>query len=91
MLSQPLRRWVAIGARPGFKQNCVMMEVEGGRMKLPPFWLMVLLLVAVGCVAEQPNASLYNEKADARQDIAAAVANAEGSRRNIVLIFGANW
>ena len=38
-----------------------------------------------------PPLSIYNEKADARHDIAAAIAKAEESKRNIVLIFGANW
>ena len=33
----------------------------------------------------------YDEKADAHHDVAAAVANAGASKRNIVLVFGANW
>ena len=44
------------------------------------------------CAAQKPpTTSLYDEKADARRDVAAAIASAEGSQRNIVLIFGANW
>ena len=34
---------------------------------------------------------IYNERANARQDIAAAIAKASKTGRNIVLIFGANW
>jgi protein disulfide-isomerase len=52
-------------------------------------WVLILFLVALSCAARQ--APVYDEKADARQDIAAAIANAEGSKRNIVLVFGANW
>jgi thioredoxin 1 len=61
------------------------------------YWILVLLLLVFGCVQKQPasaNASsspIYDEKADAHRDITAAIANAEGSKRNIVLIFGANW
>ncbi len=52
-------------------------------------WVLILFFVALSCAAKQ--ASVYDEKADARQDIAAAIANAEGSKKNIVLVFGANW
>jgi thioredoxin len=38
--------------------------------------------------ASQP---IYDEQADARRDIAAAIAQASKTGRNIVLIFGANW
>jgi hypothetical protein len=34
---------------------------------------------------------IYDEQADARQDIAAAISQASKTNRNIVLIFGANW
>jgi thioredoxin len=34
---------------------------------------------------------LYDEQANAREDIAAAVAKASRTGRNVVLIFGANW
>ena len=60
-------------------------------MKTPKLRFMFLVLVATGCAAEQNAAPIYNEQADARQDIAAAVTKAEGNRKNIVLIFGANW
>lgn len=38
--------------------------------------------------ATQP---IYDPQADARRDIAAALAQASKTGRNIVLIFGANW
>jgi len=60
-------------------------------MNRPMYWLLLLFLLIFGCAGQQPSASIYDEKADARRDIAAAIANAEASKRNIVLIFGANW
>ena len=61
---------------------------------------LILFLVVFGCAGRQPEAggaasksssSIYDEHADAQRDIDAAIANAEASKRNIVLIFGANW
>ena len=60
-------------------------------MNRPKYWFLILFLLVLGCAAKQPSTSIYDEQADARHDIAAAIANAEGSKRNIVLIFGANW
>jgi len=69
-----------------------MMEVEGEFMNRSKYWFLILFLLFFGCARKQPTtASIYDEKADAHRDIAAAIANAEGSQRNIVLIFGANW
>jgi len=50
--------------------------------------LPLFLLVAVTIAAEQPP---YDEKADAHQQIAAAVAEASKAQKNIILVFGANW
>ena len=55
------------------------------------FWFFILFLLVLGCAGKEPAASIYDEKADAHHDIAAAIANAGESKRNIVLIFGANW
>ncbi len=55
------------------------------------YWFLILLLMVIGCTTKQPTTSIYDEQADARHDIAAAISNAQGSNRNIVLIFGANW
>jgi hypothetical protein len=49
----------------------------------------VFILSTLSCAAKK--APLYDEKADASRDIASAVAVAETSKRNIVLVFGANW
>jgi hypothetical protein len=48
----------------------------------------LLLVAALASAASQP---IYDEQADARQDIAAAISQAPKTNRNIVLIFGANW
>jgi len=74
-----------------FVKTCVMMEVEGVWMTRPQYCLLVLFLFVAGCAGKQPAASVYDEKADAHHDIAAAIATAGESKRNIVLIFGANW
>jgi protein disulfide-isomerase len=68
-----------------------MMEAKGVLMNSPKYWFLILFLLILGCAAKQSTAPIYDEKADARRDIAAAIAKAEGSKRNIVLIFGANW
>jgi protein disulfide-isomerase len=42
----------------------------------------------VSIAAEQPP---YDEKADAHQQITAAIAEASKAHRNVILVFGANW
>jgi len=68
-----------------------MMEAKGVLMIPSKYWFLIAFLLVIGCAGQQPSASLYNEKADAHHDVSAAIANAKGSNRNIVLIFGANW
>lgn len=68
-----------------------MMKAKGVLMNRPKYWFLILFLLLFGCARKQPTASIYDEKADAHRDIATAIANAEESQRNIVLIFGANW
>ena len=62
-------------------------------MNRPKYCFLLLFLLILGCAGKEtnPTASIYDEKADAHRDIAAAIAKAEGSARNVVLIFGANW
>ena len=60
-------------------------------MNPPKYWFLILFLLVIGCATKQPTTSIYDEQADARHDIAAAISTHEGSKRNIVLIFGANW
>jgi protein disulfide-isomerase len=61
------------------------------RTRFLPGFVVLLLLVSMARAAEEP---IYDEKADASRQIAAAitVASQPGKpARNIVLVFGANW
>ena len=60
-------------------------------MRLAIFSLAVCGLVLGSSLARAASQPIYNEHAHARQDIAAAVAAASKTGRDIVLIFGANW
>ena len=51
-------------------------------------FLPLALLAGVTIAAEQPP---YDEKADVRQQITAAIAEASKAHRNVILVFGANW
>lgn len=53
-----------------------------------PKLLLLVLLACVTLAAERPP---YDEKADARQQIAAAIEEASKAQKNIILVFGANW
>ena len=55
------------------------------------FGVLLFSVFVLGFARNQSRAPIYDEKADAHRDIAAAIAHAEGSKKNIVLIFGANW
>jgi len=48
----------------------------------------LMMSAALARAATQP---IYDTQADARRDIAAALAQASKTGRNVVLIFGANW
>jgi len=48
------------------------------------------VLAATACLSAADN-PIYDEQADAHQQMAAAIAEAARSGRNIVLDFGANW
>lgn len=48
-------------------------------------------LMMAAAMAKSASQPLYDEQADARRDIAAAIARASKTARNVVLIFGANW
>jgi protein disulfide-isomerase len=58
------------------------------RIKDLPKLLPLLLLAGVTIAAEQPP---YDEKADAHQQIAAALVEASKTQKNVILVFGANW
>lgn len=55
------------------------------------FPLVLLTLLVASSLAKSAGEPLYDEKADARKQIASAIAAASKSGKNIVLIFGANW
>jgi len=53
-----------------------------------PVFLLFVLVACMTLAAEQPP---YDEKADARQQIEAAIAEASKAQKNVILVFGANW
>jgi hypothetical protein len=53
-----------------------------------PLPLGLLLLIGFASAAEKP---LYDDRGDARQQVASAIADAARSQRNVVILFGANW
>lgn len=48
----------------------------------------LIILAALAAAASQP---IYNEQAEARREIAAAISRASKTDRNVALVFGANW
>jgi hypothetical protein len=62
-------------------------------MKPALYAFSLLFLLGPGCAQKPPLPAtpIYDEKADAHRDIAAAIAKVQGSQRHVVLIFGANW
>jgi thioredoxin len=53
--------------------------------------LAVCVLMMGAALAKAASQPIYDEQADARRDIAAAISRASSTGRNVVLIFGANW
>ena len=54
--------------------------------------IMTIVAVAIGAVlAAAASETIFDEKADAHQQIAAAIAKASKEGKNVVLDFGANW
>jgi hypothetical protein len=68
-----------------------MMAAREKLMIRPKYGLLLLFLLLLACTRKPPATPIYDEKADAHRDIAAAIATAEGGKQNIVLVFGANW
>jgi protein disulfide-isomerase len=67
------------------------MELKGDSMvhiKDLPRFLPLIVLASMTFAADQPP---YDEKADASQQIASAIAEASKARKNVILVFGANW
>jgi hypothetical protein len=48
----------------------------------------LLFFASLGAAAQK---SIYDEQADAHQQVAGALAEASKAGKNVVLIFGANW
>jgi protein disulfide-isomerase len=48
-------------------------------------------MLAVAGLGRASSEAIYDEKADAPQQVAAAIAEASRSGRRVILIFGANW
>lgn len=49
---------------------------------------LVLIFAGLALAADEP---LYDEKADAHQQVTAALAEAARTGKNVILIYGANW
>ena len=56
-------------------------------------WHALLVSIPIAAVAatQAVSQSIFNEKADAHQQIAAAIGEASKTGRNVILDFGANW
>jgi hypothetical protein len=68
-----------------------MVKREANHLKGAILLLAVCGILAGAALAKAASRPIYNENADARRDIAAALSQASKTGRNIVLIFGANW
>src|SRR5271157_5278779 len=51
----------------------------------------ILVMAFVAALAAAASENIFDEKADAHQQIAAAMAAASKSGKNVILDFGANW
>jgi len=60
-------------------------------MPIHKYCLLIPALLVVGGMLLGADAPPYDEKADARHDLSAAIAAAGQAHKNIVLVFGANW
>ena len=60
-------------------------------MLRPKDFLRFLPLVLLAGVTITGDQLPYDEKADAHQQIAAAIAEASKAQKNVILVFGANW
>ena len=53
--------------------------------------LLAVILVALALATQALSQSIFDEKADAHQQIAAAISQASKTGKNVILDFGANW
>jgi thioredoxin len=68
-----------------------MVKREANYLKRNILLLAVCGIMVGSALARAASKLIYDEQADARRDIAAAISQASKTGRNIVLIFGANW
>jgi thiol:disulfide interchange protein len=54
-------------------------------------WLVVIAALTLAAPMPAADSAIYDEKADAHQQIQAAIAQASQSGKNVLLDFGANW
>jgi len=55
------------------------------------FLLVVFAVLIFGGLAVAADEPLYDEKADAHQQVAAALTEAARTGKNVILVYGANW
>ncbi|MGD0694016.1 MAG: thioredoxin family protein [Terriglobia bacterium] len=60
-------------------------------MKPRNLFIPILVMAFVAALAAAASENIFDEKADAHQQIAAAIAAASKSGKNVILDFGANW
>ncbi len=60
-------------------------------MYLRQYLSLALVLLAARGAAKAASDQIYDEKAEARQQVSAAIAQASRSGKHVVLVFGANW
>jgi len=65
--------------------------MKKSRMKRAIFFLAACGLLLSTTQAQAATQPIYNEHSDAAREVAAALARASKTGRNVVLIFGANW
>lgn len=60
-------------------------------MNAKRYGLPILAMLVFSGALKGATEALYDEKADAQRNVSMAIAKAAKSRKNVVLIFGANW
>lgn len=60
-------------------------------MNAKRYGLPILAMLALSGALKGSTEALYDEKADAHHDVSVAMAKAAKARKNVVLVFGANW
>ncbi len=69
----------------------IMETLQGIYIHRAMLFLIACSLALGTSLAEASSQPIYNDNANARQVIAAAISEASKTGKNVVLIFGANW